>query len=258
MTDTARQVLPLEPLDAERFRPFGDVIEVSQRATNYTINEGWAQRFHDLARIDTGREIRGVVPLLIGRCSLGLEVVEVVELATQGAVTEHQIPGRGGGIVVQLHDAAVATAAAGKPAAQPRRIVGKLRAQYCAAGLDERAVVDHRPLATRRDGVARRWSGGRCDRHGRSICLCPGLLGRDHPIDAGDASGCVGPGDRNRSTRGLPGYRHIGKFCPITEPSVCLKQARPPDHQGQAARENGKGSNPAGRWFQRHLSRLGR
>jgi len=56
MTDTARQVLPLEPLDAERFRPFGDVIEVSQRATNYTINEGWTQRFHDLARIDTGRD----------------------------------------------------------------------------------------------------------------------------------------------------------------------------------------------------------
>jgi ureidoglycolate lyase len=56
MNDTTRRVLTVEALDAERFEPFGEVIEASDRATNYTINEGWAQRFHDLARIDTGRD----------------------------------------------------------------------------------------------------------------------------------------------------------------------------------------------------------
>lgn len=56
MTDAARRVLPIELLDAAAFQPFGDVIEASAQVSNYPINEGWAQRFHDLARIDTGRD----------------------------------------------------------------------------------------------------------------------------------------------------------------------------------------------------------
>jgi ureidoglycolate lyase len=56
MPDPARHVLPIEPLDSAAFQPFGDVIEASEQVSNYTINEGWAQRFHDLARIDTGRD----------------------------------------------------------------------------------------------------------------------------------------------------------------------------------------------------------
>ena len=56
MTDPARRVLPIEPLDAHRFRTFGDVIEAADRGAPHTINEGWARRFDDLARIDTGRE----------------------------------------------------------------------------------------------------------------------------------------------------------------------------------------------------------
>lgn len=62
MTDSARRALPIEPLEAQRFRTFGDVIEATDRASPYTINEGWARRFNDLARIDTGRE--GGHPLL--------------------------------------------------------------------------------------------------------------------------------------------------------------------------------------------------
>ena len=56
MTDPDRRVLPIEPLDAHRFQTFGDVIEAADRASPFTINEGWARRFDDLARIDTGRE----------------------------------------------------------------------------------------------------------------------------------------------------------------------------------------------------------
>lgn len=45
-----------EPLTAQAFRPFGDVIEVSDAARHFTINEGYAERYHDLALVDTGRE----------------------------------------------------------------------------------------------------------------------------------------------------------------------------------------------------------
>jgi ureidoglycolate lyase len=62
MTAPTRITLAIEPLTPAAFRPFGDVIEASEQATQYDINEGWARRFHDLARIDTGRD--GGHPLL--------------------------------------------------------------------------------------------------------------------------------------------------------------------------------------------------
>ena len=42
----------IEPLSAQAFRPFGDVIEASDAAHHYPINEGYVERYHDLARID--------------------------------------------------------------------------------------------------------------------------------------------------------------------------------------------------------------
>lgn len=56
MTDDASITLAIEPLTAEAFQPFGDLIEASDHATQYDINDGWARRFHDLARVDTGRD----------------------------------------------------------------------------------------------------------------------------------------------------------------------------------------------------------
>ena len=49
--------LPLaaEPLTAEAFAPFGEVIEASQAARHYPINDGNTERFHDLARLDAGQ-----------------------------------------------------------------------------------------------------------------------------------------------------------------------------------------------------------
>ena len=38
-------------LSRENFAAFGDVIE-TEGATHYTINAGWAERFHDLAKLD--------------------------------------------------------------------------------------------------------------------------------------------------------------------------------------------------------------
>ena len=45
-------LLTIEALSAQAFRPFGDVIEASASARHFAINGGYAERYHDLARID--------------------------------------------------------------------------------------------------------------------------------------------------------------------------------------------------------------
>lgn len=52
---TPHPALQVEPLDAARFAPFGEVIETAQARQVLSINTGTAQRFHDLARIDTAQ-----------------------------------------------------------------------------------------------------------------------------------------------------------------------------------------------------------
>ena len=59
--------LPVEPLSAEAFAPFGDVIEVNAAATRYLINEGNTERFHDLAKIDPGPGGRAIVSIFRGQ-----------------------------------------------------------------------------------------------------------------------------------------------------------------------------------------------
>jgi ureidoglycolate lyase len=59
MTPTAttpRNWLPVEPLEAHAFSRFGDVIEAGRGGQHWTINEGFAERFDDLARLDTLRQ----------------------------------------------------------------------------------------------------------------------------------------------------------------------------------------------------------
>ena len=46
------RLLPVEPLEAATFRPFGELIAPRADATHYPINDGFAERYHDLARID--------------------------------------------------------------------------------------------------------------------------------------------------------------------------------------------------------------
>ena len=45
-------ILKPEPLTKPAFAPFGDVIE-TEAASHFTINQGYAERFADLAMIDT-------------------------------------------------------------------------------------------------------------------------------------------------------------------------------------------------------------
>jgi ureidoglycolate lyase len=47
--------LAIEPLTHQAFTPFGNVIE-TEGAHHYPINQGFAERFHDLARADTSAE----------------------------------------------------------------------------------------------------------------------------------------------------------------------------------------------------------
>ena len=45
-----------EPLEAHAFSPFGDVMEPGRHGRHRSINEGYAERYDDLARLDTGRQ----------------------------------------------------------------------------------------------------------------------------------------------------------------------------------------------------------
>jgi ureidoglycolate lyase len=47
--------LVAEPLTKSAFAPFGDVIEM-EGSTSFPINQGFAERFNDLANIDVGDE----------------------------------------------------------------------------------------------------------------------------------------------------------------------------------------------------------
>lgn len=49
------KLLPLQPLTREAFSPFGDVIEM-EGSPHFTINQGFAERFNDLANVDVTLE----------------------------------------------------------------------------------------------------------------------------------------------------------------------------------------------------------
>lgn len=46
-----QQIIP-KALTSTEFSAFGDVIEVSDKAKNFAINDGMTQRYHDLAKVD--------------------------------------------------------------------------------------------------------------------------------------------------------------------------------------------------------------
>jgi len=51
MIDKQQMITP-KPLTSEAFCAFGDVIEASANANNFAINDGFTQRYHDLAKVD--------------------------------------------------------------------------------------------------------------------------------------------------------------------------------------------------------------
>jgi ureidoglycolate lyase len=47
-----RYQLPIEPLSADAFRPYGDFFEAREAAPHFAINRGDAVRYHDLCNLD--------------------------------------------------------------------------------------------------------------------------------------------------------------------------------------------------------------
>ena len=49
------RLLPLQPLTRDAFKPFGDVIEM-EGSSHFTINQGFTERFNDLAHVAVAPE----------------------------------------------------------------------------------------------------------------------------------------------------------------------------------------------------------
>jgi ureidoglycolate lyase len=80
-----RHVLHPEPLTVAAFAPFGQVIEA--RGPNRAINDGYAERYHDLAQIDTaadgGRTLVNIFRTKPRALPLKLSLVERHRLGSQ-------------------------------------------------------------------------------------------------------------------------------------------------------------------------------
>ena len=86
-----RELTP-EPLTAEAFAPFGDVIEPSDRAEQLAINYGMTTRFNDLATLDIGEDHgRPIVSIFRGRLLAPL-VLRIFENYARGTWHHFLLP----------------------------------------------------------------------------------------------------------------------------------------------------------------------
>jgi len=53
---TPAHVLQAKPLTRDAFAAFGDVIEISDQAKHFGINDGHTERYHDLASVDVNNQ----------------------------------------------------------------------------------------------------------------------------------------------------------------------------------------------------------
>lgn len=79
--------LTVEPLTAQAFAPFGDLIEVSERARHFPINHGNTERYHDLANVDVansnGHAILSIFRATPRRLPMQLSMLERHPLGSQ-------------------------------------------------------------------------------------------------------------------------------------------------------------------------------
>lgn len=86
--------LPVKPLTREDFKPFGDVIQVDDSVEAITINDGFATRYNDLAKVDVNEA--GGRPLInIFRCRprpfpLTIHMMEKHPIASQAFIPLHK------------------------------------------------------------------------------------------------------------------------------------------------------------------------
>ena len=88
--------LPIEPLTADAFRAFGDVIAAGNSAQQFLINQGFATRHHDLAQVDVARD-GGRVGLSVFRAlpralPMRLSAMERHPLGSQAFVAMSELP----------------------------------------------------------------------------------------------------------------------------------------------------------------------
>ncbi|WP_407278432.1 ureidoglycolate lyase [Aromatoleum evansii] len=87
--------LTVEPLTAEAFAPFGDVIATADAQRHFTINGGNTERYHDLAHIDPGPDGRAIVSIFRGqprRLPFTVEMMERHPLGSQAFVPLSDAP----------------------------------------------------------------------------------------------------------------------------------------------------------------------
>jgi ureidoglycolate lyase len=81
--------IPIQPLTRQAFTPYGDVIQVAE-ASHRTINQGWAERYVDLARLDvlekSGKPTIGIVRAEPRPIPLRIRIMERHPLASQAFV----------------------------------------------------------------------------------------------------------------------------------------------------------------------------
>ena len=82
-----RHVLRPQPLSAAAFAPFGQVIEARSDGSHHAINDGDAERYHDLAHVDTtadsGRTLVNIFRARPHALPLKLTLVERHQLGSQ-------------------------------------------------------------------------------------------------------------------------------------------------------------------------------
>lgn len=84
--------LKLDPLRREAFAEFGDVIE-TQGAHHFAINQGMAERFHDLAKIDMAGDGQAIVSIFVGKAwpmPIAIRMLERHPLGSQAFIPLEQ------------------------------------------------------------------------------------------------------------------------------------------------------------------------
>ncbi len=91
-----RHQISAQTLTSAAFAPFGDVIEVGDASRQFSINEGFATRFHDLAHIDVldqgGKPILNIFRAVPRALPMQLRVMERHPLGSQAFVPLSQRP----------------------------------------------------------------------------------------------------------------------------------------------------------------------
>ncbi len=130
-----RHLLAVQPLTAESFRPYGDVIEAGSAARRLSINGGTAERFDDLARLDlTAAGGRPLLSLFRAQArSLPLPL-QLIERHQQGSQAFMPLGG----------DAFLVIVAAAGPAPQPQDLRCFVAAR--GQGVNFAAGTWHHPL----------------------------------------------------------------------------------------------------------------